>query len=103
MRARNPESSGRRSSGRRGPFQFLRTQRPAVRAVTAHLGAREHDLEPEMRLDLLAQALQRLSEKLFHFAARQTDHMRVFLLAPCFVEVPLARLMHQIELVDEPT
>ena len=72
-----------------------------MRAIAAHFGPRQHDLKAEMRFDLLAQALQRLAEKLLHFAAAEADHVRVFLLAPRFVVVLLAGLMHEIQLVHQ--
>ena len=87
----------------RGPLEFLRPQRLAIGAIAAHFRPRQHDLKPEMRFDLLAQALQRLAEKFFHFAAAEADHVRVFLLAARLVKVLLAGLVHQIEFIHQAT
>ena len=65
------------------------------------LGTGENDLKTEVRFDLTAQTLQGLAEELFHFAATEADHVRVFLLAPRLIIVLLSRLMHQIQFVDQ--
>ena len=54
-----------------------------------------------MRFDLFAQTLQRLTEKLLHFAAAEADDVRMFLLAPRLIIMLLAGLMHEVELVDQ--
>lgn len=74
-----------------------------MRTVSADFGPREDNLKSEMRLDLLAQTLERLAEELFHFAAAKTDHVRMFLLAARFVVVLLAGLMHEVQLIDQAT
>ena len=66
-----------RSFGSRS-FKFLRAQRLAVRAVAANFGAGENDLKTEVRFNLLAEAMQRLAEKLFDFAAAEADDVGVF-------------------------
>src|ERR1019366_7887899 len=87
--------------GRSGPFQFLGPEGLAMRTVATHLRPRQHDLKPKVRFNLFAQALQRLPEKLFHLAAAETDHVRVSLLTPRLVEMLLAGLMHQIQLIHQ--
>src|SRR6185312_15938909 len=45
--------------------------------------------------------LERLPEKLLDLSAGQTNDVRVFLLAPRLVIMLLARLVHQVELIDQ--
>ena len=93
-----PDLSPLRPAGRlgryrlrgRSSFHLARPQRLAVRAVAAHFGARQQDLKSEMAFDLLPQALQRLAEKFFHFAAAQADDVRVLLFQAGFVVVLVA-------------
>src|SRR5271166_2095698 len=104
---RRPPSSGaaarngRLRRGHRRSFQLLRAQRLAMRTVAAHLRARQNDLKSEVRLDLPAEALERLAEELFDFAAAQTDDVGMLLLAARLVVVLLAGPVHEIELVDQ--
>ena len=73
-----------------------------MRAIAAHFGARQQHLKSEVALDLLAQPLQRLAEKLFHFAAAQADDVRVLLLQARFVVMLVAAIVHQVELIHQP-
>jgi len=73
-----------------------------MRAIAAHFGSCENDLKSEMRFNLLAKALQRFAEKFLHFTAAEADHVRMFLLAPRLVIMLLSRLVHQIQLIDQP-
>src|ERR1700677_2305074 len=82
-------------------FHFPRAQRLAVGAIAAHFGARQQYLKTEMAFDLLPQALQGLAEKLFHLAAAQANHVRMFLFEACFVVVLIAPVMHQVELTHQ--
>src|SRR5260370_5524439 len=73
----------------------------AMGAIAAHLRSREHDLETELRLDLLPHAVQRLPKILFDAPAAQADDVRVFLLEACLVVVLVALVVHQVQLVHE--
>src|SRR5258708_1087472 len=73
----------------------------AMGAIAADLGSREHDLETELRLDLLPHAVQRFPEILFDAPAAQADDVRVFLLEARFVVVLVALVVHQVQLVHE--
>src|SRR5206468_1762055 len=77
-----PERSMRQSVGRllASFLNLLRAQHLAMGAVAADFGPGQHDLKPEMRLDLAAQPLQRIAEELFYLAAAQADDVGVFLL-----------------------
>src|SRR5438067_483167 len=68
-------------------FDLARAQRLTVGAVAADLGAGQQDLEAEVALDLLAQALQRLAEEFLDLAAAEADHVRVLLLEARLVVV----------------
>src|SRR5580658_5497496 len=98
--------SPRRPFGFRGlfaqRFHFARAQCLTMSAIAAHFGTREQDLKTEMALDLLAQPLQRLAEKLFHLAATQANYVRVFLLEAGFVVMLIASIVHQVELIHQP-
>ena len=72
-----------------------------MRAIAAHFGPRQQHLKSEVALDLLAQALQRLAEKLFHLAAAQADHVRVLLLQPRLVVMLVAAVVHQVQFVHQ--
>ena len=88
-------------SGTAASRQFLRAQRLAVGTVPAHLGPRQNDLKPEMRLDLLPHFLQQIAEELFDFAAAQANHVGMFLFQPSLVVVLVAVMMHQVQLVHQ--
>src|SRR5579883_2958282 len=83
-------------------LHFARAQRLTVRAIAPHLGPRQQNLETEVALDLLAQPLQRLAEKLLHLAAAQADDVRVLLFPPRLVIMLVARVVHQVQLIDQP-
>ena len=70
-------------------------------AIASHLSAGQKDLESKMAFDLLAQPLQRLAEKLLHFAAPQADHVRVLLFQPGLVVVLIAGVVHQVQLIHQ--
>src|SRR6266852_5516078 len=82
-------------------LHFPRPQRLAVRTISTHLGACQEDLKCEMAFDLAAQPLQRLAEKLFNFAASQTDHVRMLLLHARFVIMLVPAVMHQVQLIHQ--
>jgi len=82
-------------------LHFPCPQALAVRAIPPDLRPRQQNLKTKVALDLLAQALQRLSEKLFHLAAAQANHVRVLLLQPRFVIMLVAPIMHQVQFVDQ--
>ena len=72
-----------------------------MRAIAADLGARQQNLETEVALDLFAQALQRLAEKLFHLAAAQADDVRMLLLEAGLVVVLVAAVVHEVQLIHQ--
>ena len=80
---------------------ILRAKRLTMRAVSANLGAREHDFESQMLFHLLPHFLKRLAEIFLNLAAAQANDVRVFLLEARFVIMLIARMMHQIELIDQ--
>src|SRR5579864_9118871 len=84
-----------------GLGDFACAQNLAVLAITAYLGARQHDLKTEMRFDLPPDSLKRLAEELFHFAASQADHVRVLLLSARLVVVLVAAIVHQVQLIHQ--
>ena len=72
-----------------------------MRTIPAYFSPRQHNLKAEVRLDLTPQPLQRFAEKLLDFPTAKADHMRVILFAPRFVVMLLARLVHEVEFVNE--
>src|SRR6267378_1707730 len=82
-----------------GLFHFPRAQRLAVRAVAAHLGPRQKNVEAEMAFDLTPKPLQWLAEKFLYLAALEANYVRVFLLHARFVIVLIAAIVHEVQFI----
>src|SRR6185503_12275070 len=72
-----------------------------MRAVSADFGAREGNLESELRLDLATHGLQLFAEKFLDTAATQANNMRMLLFQTGLVVMFFALEMSQIQLVHQ--
>ena len=82
---------------------FLGAEGAAMGAVSADLSARQYNFKSEVRFHLLAHFLKRRPEIFFDFAAAEADDVRVLLLEARLIIMLIAGVVHEVELVDEPT
>jgi hypothetical protein len=81
--------------------QLFRRIGAAIRAVSAHFQAANHDMESAVALDLTLEPVEEITFKFHDLATAKTGHVDVIALRTPLVEVLLALHVHQVEFVNQ--